>query len=43
MGMCGRAIGVGLIGGLFFPLLIMVAVIGGIAYVVLKKKKETEN
>jgi len=43
MGMCGQAIGVGLIGGLFFPLLIMVAVIGGIAYVVLKKKKETEN
>ena len=41
MGMCGQAIGVGLIGGLFFPLLIMVAVIGGIAYVVLKKKEET--
>ena len=43
MGMCGHAIGIGLIGGFFFPLLILVAVIGGIAYVVLRKKKETES
>lgn len=41
MGMCGRTIGVGLLGGFFFPLLFMVVVIGGIAYMVLNKKKET--
>ena len=42
MGLCGQAIGVGLIGGLFFPLLLVVAIIGGVVYMIMKKK-ETEN
>jgi len=40
---CGQALGLGLIGAAFFPLLIVVAVIAAIAYVVLKKKEETEK
>ncbi len=41
MGLCG--LGVGLVGGFFFPLLVVVAVAGFGAYMVLRKDKETKN
>jgi len=40
---CGRAVVPCLIGGAFFPVLILGAVIAGIAYMVLKRKEETEK
>mgnify|MGYP001478759912 CR=1 FL=1 len=40
---CGRAVVPCLIGGAFFPVLIVGAVIAGVAYVVKKKKEETSK
>lgn len=40
---CGRAIVPCLIGGAFFPLLIVGAVVAATAYIVLKKKEQTES